>query len=160
MRFVTAVNEFLTYKVADLDPPPPPAKTQNPIEDIKRTWEEGKRHLRRCHTVMVGAEPEVDERLQRIISLGAEVVALTDDPHIVNPVETLVRLATELRADIGNIIARLGQATSIWTFLTLLGELVGFRTRAVERTENIAATRDSLTAYYLLQMPPNDNDTA
>lgn len=156
-EFVTAVNEFLAFKAADVDPPMPPTKTQNPIEDIKRSWEELKRQLRKCHEVLVGAEPEVDERLQKIVSVGSEVIALTDDRHIVCPIEDLVRMATEQRVDIKNAAKRLGDATSILTVLALLGELAGFGQRAVSRKKEIATTLDALTAYYLLQMPPRDS---
>jgi hypothetical protein len=156
MRFVTAVKEFLAIKPADVDPPTQTAKTQNPLDDLKRSWEEGKRHLRRCHEALVGAEPEVDERLQRIVSVGSEVISLTDDPHIVGPVESLVRLASEERVDVGNIISRFGQATSVLTVLTLLAESLGFRTRSATRGKEIATTLDALTAYYLLEMPPRD----
>ena len=70
-RFVTAVNEFLAMK-ADVDPLPKQPRTQNPIEDLMRNWEEFKRHIRSCHEAMVGAQPEAEERLQTIVSVGAD----------------------------------------------------------------------------------------
>jgi hypothetical protein len=155
-RFVTAVNEFLAIKAADIDPPEQQAKTQNPIEDIKRSWEEFKRQLRKSHEVLVGAEPEVDERLQKIVSVGSEAVALTDDPHIVGPIENLVRMATEQRVDIKNAATRLGEATSFLNVLAVFGDLAGIGQRAATRKKEIATALDALTAYYLLrQMPPD-----
>ena len=158
-RFVTVVNEFLAVKAADIDPPEPQTKTQNPIEDIKRSWEELKRQLRKCHEVLVGAEPEVDERLQTIVSVGSEVIALTDDTHIVGPVENLVRMATEQRVDIKNAATRLGEATSVLTVLAVFADLAGIGKRAATRKEEIATALDDLTAYYLLQMPPGDSSS-
>lgn len=161
-RFVAAVNAFLEFKAADLPGPlpEPPTKPQNLIEaiaNLKQTWEEAKRHLRKIHVALVGAEPDVDERLQSIISVGAEVVALSDDRHIIGPVEDVVRMATEHRADIKSAVTRLGEATSLPTVLAVFKDLAGFGERGTARKKKIATALDSLTAYYLLQMPPEDS---
>ena len=95
-EFVTAVNEFLAFKAADVDPPMPPTKTQNPIEDIKRSWEElgsgNSASATRCSWVLY---QKSTNGWQKIVSVGSEVIALTDDRHIVCPIEDLVRMATE-----------------------------------------------------------------
>lgn len=155
-RFVTAVNDFLVIR-ADVGPPPTRSRTQNPIDDLMRNWEALKAHLRKCHAALVGAEPEVDERLQRIVSVGNEILDLTDDVLITTPVQDLVRMASEERNEIRNVIARLGDATSVPTVLALVGELVGVSSRTKERHLQIARTLDALTAYFLIRMPPQDS---
>ncbi|WP_131813716.1 hypothetical protein [Mycolicibacterium fortuitum] len=152
-RFVTAVNEFLTTK-AHVDPPPPKQNTGNPWDDLQRNWEEFKRHIRRCYEALVGAQPEVAQRLDVIVSLGCEIKALTDDPNITNPVDGVVVRATDERAEVGNIIPRMANATSFPTVMSLIGELLGLGTRTVARRKEIHAQLDALTAYYILGMPP------
>lgn len=154
-RFVTAVNEFLAMK-ADVDPPPK-HRTGNPLEDLQQNWAEFKRHLGRCHEALVGAQPEVAERLEAIVSVGCEIKALTDDPNIVTPVNDLVRMATEERAEIGNIIPRIGNATSFPTVMALIGELLGLGSRSVTRRQEIARRLNDLTAYFLMRTPPRDS---
>ncbi|BBZ12617.1 hypothetical protein BST20_19170 [Mycobacterium branderi] len=63
----------------------------------------------------------------------------------------------EQRADIGNLITRLGNATSLPTVLALVVDLLGFGSRAVTRRQEIASKSDALTAYYLMQLPPRDS---
>lgn len=152
--FVAAVNHFLDREVFKVDPPERP-RVQN-LPDLMRVWEEFKRHISRMHQVWVGAEPKVKERLQKIVLLGSEVIAQSDDPYIVGPVDDLVRMASEEQAEIGNVIERLGQATSFPTVLQLIPELGGFGSRTAERRNSISAVLDSLTAYYVLQLPPRD----
>ena len=41
--------------------------------------------------------------------------------------------------------------------LALIGELLGFGSRAVARRKEISSTLDALTAYFLKQMPPRDS---
>ena len=154
-RFVTAVNEFLAMK-ADVDPPPK-HRTGNPWDDLQRNWEEFKRHIRRCHEALVGAQPEVAQRLENIISVGCEIKALTDDPNIVNPVDGVVMRATDERAEIGNIIPRMANATSFPTVMSLIGELLGLGTRTVTRRKEIATKLNDLTAYFLMRTPPRDS---
>lgn len=154
-RFVASVNEFLFMALeADVEPPAEVARSGNPFVDIPRGWEELKRLLGRIHEVLVGAEPEVDERLQAIIEAGSDVVGMTEDPYIVGPVEEVVRLAEEHRVDIGNIVVRLGNAQSLPTVIALLGELSGFRPRVAGRLQEIRTQLEALTAYYILGMPP------
>ncbi|WP_163731725.1 hypothetical protein [Mycobacterium gallinarum] len=155
-RFVAAVNEFLAIK-ADVDPLPRQPRTQNPIDDLMRNWEEFKRHLRRCYEAMVGAQPEVAQRLEQIISVGNEIKALTDDPNIVSPVDGVVMRAIDERAEIGNFIPRLANATSFPTVMSMIGELAGVGKRTVTRRKEIAAKLNDLTAYFLLRPPPRES---
>ncbi|OSC26725.1 hypothetical protein B8W69_16115 [Mycobacterium vulneris] len=154
-RFVTAVNEFIAMK-RDVDPPSK-HNTGNPIQDLMQNWQEFKRHIQRCREALVGAQPEVAQRLEQIISVGREIKALTDDPNIVNPVDAVVIRATDERAEIGNIIPRMANATSFATVMSLIGELFGLGTRTVTRRKEIAKALDDLTAYFLLRMPPRDS---
>lgn len=154
-RFVASVNEFLFMALeADVEPPAEIASTGNPFVDISRGWEELKRLFGRIHEVLVGAEPEVDERLQAIIETGSDVTGMTEDPYIVGPVEDVVRLAEEHRVDIGNIIARLGNAKSLPAVIALFAELAGFKPRVAARLQEIRTQLEALTAYYILGMPP------
>jgi hypothetical protein len=154
-EFVTAVNGFLAMK-ADVDPPLK-HNTGNPVQDLQQNWEEIKRHIRRCHEALVGVQPEVAQRLDAIVLVGSEINALTDDPNIVNPVNAVVMRATDERAEVGNIIPRMANATSFPTVMSLLGELLGLGTRTITRRKEIASSLDALTAYYLLRMPPRDS---
>lgn len=156
--FVNAVNDFL-YAALDegIEPPENPAPTGNLLADLQRGWDESKKRLGKFHEVLVGAEPAVDERLQAIIETGSDVVAMTEDAFIVGPVEELVRLAAEHRVDIGNLIARLGNAkSSFLKMLVLWGELVGITPQVSARLQEMLIQRDALTSYYLMQMPPKD----
>lgn len=105
---------------------------------------------------MVGAEPEARAQLQKIVALGSEIVTLTDDPNIVGPIDALVRMASAEQTDIGSMVSRLGHATSVPGFLALLAEGAGLAPRNEARRSAITAALDSLTAYYLLNMPPRD----
>ena len=154
-RFVTAVNEFLAMK-ADVDPPPK-HNTGNPIDDLMRNWEEFKRHLQRCREALLGAEPEVAQRLESIISVGNEIKALTDDPNITAPVDSVVMRAIDERADIGNIITRLANATSLPTVLSMIVDLAGFGKSSLTRRREIVVMLNNLTAYFLLRPPPRDS---
>jgi hypothetical protein len=154
-RFVTAVNEFLALK-RDVDPPPKHS-TGNALQDLMQNWEEFKRHIRRCHEALVGAQPEVAERLEAIVSVGCEIKALTDDPNIVNPVDGVVIRAMDERAEIGNIIPSMANATSFPAVMSLIGELLGLGTRTINRRKEIANMLNDLTAYFLLRPPPRDS---
>jgi hypothetical protein len=155
-RFVTAVNEFLAIKATGVDPPQQ-IKTGNFMHDLTQNWEEFKRHLGRCHTALVGAQPEVAQRLEAIISVGREIKALTDDPNIVNPVNGVVTRATDERAEVGSIIPRIGNATSFPTVMSLIAELLGFGTRSATRRKEIADLLNDLTAYFLMKPPPRES---
>ncbi len=157
-RFVNAVNAFLFIALnEEIESPEAPAPTGNPFADLQRGWEDSKRRLGRLHEVLVGAEPEVDERLQAIIETGSDVIEMTDDPLIVGPVEELVRLAEEHRVDIGNIITRLGNAkSSFLKMLALCGELIGHSPQVSARLQEIRTQLDALTAYYIMGLPPHD----
>lgn len=156
-RFVAAVNDFLTINPhAEIEPPAQLTRSGNAFLDIQQGWEELKRQLGRIHHVLVGAEPEVDERLQAIVMTGAEVIELTDDPFIIRPVEEIIRLVGEHRGDIGSIVTRFGNATSFWNVLALAGELFGLSPQMSARVQEIRAQLDRLTAYYILQMPPQE----
>lgn len=152
-RFVTATNEFLAMK-ANVDPPEQITRTQNPIEDIMRGWEELKRHLQRCRVAMLGAEPEVAQRLENMIKVGNEIKSLTDDHHITNPVDGVVMRAIDERAVIGNVIQRLGNATSFPTVMSTFVDLAGFGKDSAARRKEIAKLLDDLQAYYLLRPEP------
>lgn len=152
-RFVTAVNEFLTIKSVEVDPPQQ-IKTGNFMHDLTQNWEEFKRHLGRCHTALVGAQPEVAQRLEAIISVGNEIKSLTDEVDIVNPVNGVVTRVTDERAEIGSIIPRIGDATSFSTIMSLIGELLGFGNRSVERRKEITKLLNDLTVFFLLRPPP------
>jgi hypothetical protein len=151
-RFDIAVNEFLSMR-RNVDPPPK-HDTGNPLQDLMQNWEEAKRHIQRCREALVGAQPEVTDRLEAIISVGNEIKALTDDPNIVKPVDGVVIRATDERAEIGNIIPSMARATSIPTVMSLLGELLGLGTRSVARRREILKLLTDLRAYFLLQPPP------
>lgn len=153
-QFVAAVKHFLDKEKVEVEPPIQ-VRTQNPIENLVRNWEEIKRHIRRVHQALVGAEPEGKGRLQAIVSRGSVVIGLTDDPYIVGPVEGLVRMATEEQAEIGNFIERLGRATSLATVLQLFAEAAGFGSRTADRRQAISTALNDLTAYYLLMPPPD-----
>jgi hypothetical protein len=155
-RFVAAVNEFLAMK-ADVDPLPTQPRIDNPLQDLMRNWEEFKRHLGRCHTALVGAQPEVAQRLEKIISVGNEIKSLTDDPNIVNPVNGVVMRAMDERAEMGNIIPRIANATSIPTVMSLIGELLGLGTRTITRRKEIAGMLNDLTAYFLMRPPARES---
>jgi hypothetical protein len=154
-QFRAAVEHFLAKEEIRVEPPTLPS-TQNPLVDIVRNWERIKRHFGRVHEAMVGAEPEARERLQKIVNLGSDALTLTDDPYIVGPVDALVRMAADEQTDIGSMVTRLGQTTSVPGFLALLAAAAGFAPRNEARRKAISAALDSLTAYYLLNMPPRD----
>lgn len=154
-RFVTAVNEFLAMD-ANVDPAPK-HNTGNPLQDLMQNWEEFKRHIQRSREALIGAQPERHERLEAIVSLGTEIKALTDDPFIVNPVNGVVIRATDERAEFGNIIPRMANATSFPTVMSLIGDLLGFGTRTIARRKEIADMLNDLTAYFLLRPPPRDS---
>jgi hypothetical protein len=152
-RFVNAVNEFLDFKVEDIAPTKP-ASTGDPVEDIKRGWDEVKRLLRKGYDKLVGARPEVDGMLERIVSTGSEILGMTDDEHIVVPVQNAVRLASDERIEIERMTTWMGKATSIGGVTALMLELLGFGNRSKPRREQIANELNDLTAYYLMRTPP------
>jgi hypothetical protein len=92
-EFVRAIDEFLSMNL-DFDSPPPiqPAGPNPTWDDIKRVWEDSKRALRKAHGSFVGVQPEITERLEVVTVKGAVVLELTDDPHIVGPVNDLMEL--------------------------------------------------------------------
>lgn len=154
-QFRAAVKHFLDKEPVNVEPPKLP-RTKNPLADLVQGWEPIKRHFGRIHEAMVGAEPEARKRLQKIVDLGSEVVKLTDDPNIVGPVDALVRMAADEQTDIGSLVTRLGQATSVPTVLALFAEGFGVGPRTAARRNEISVALDSLTAYYLMQMPSQD----
>ncbi|MDQ2636338.1 MAG: hypothetical protein M3Y83_05610 [Actinomycetota bacterium] len=154
-RFVAAVNHYLDKEQLSVDPPVL-STTQNPLADIVRSWLRIKHYFGRAHEAVVNAEPEARERLQNIGTLGSEILMLTDDPHIVGPVTDLVRLASDEQSDITSLVSRMGRATSVWTFLTFVAEASGLVPRNDARRKAISTELDSLTAYYLVQMPPRE----
>lgn len=151
-QFVASVNRFLDREDFKVDPPAPPRN----ILDLLRIGETIKRQVGKMHQVWSGAEPEVKERLQSVISLGSAVIDLTDDRFIVGPVEALVRMASEEQVAIGSMIERMGGVSSFGDGMQLILELTGFTMQNDERRKAISAELDSLTAYYVLQLPPRD----
>lgn len=155
-RFVAAVNAYLAV-TANVDPPAKISGSQNPLEHIQRNWDEFKRHIQRSREALLGMQDERREHLETIVSIGVEIKALTDDPCIVNPVDGVVVRATDERAELGNIIPHMANATSVPTVMSLIGELFGFGTRALARRREITKMLDDLTAYFLLRPPPRQS---
>ncbi len=151
-RFVNEVNAYLAMK-RDVAPPPK-HDTGNPWDDLQRNWDELKRHIRRCYEALVGAAPEITERVQAIISVGNEIKALTDDPYILNPVEGVVARAVDEHNEMGNVMTRMASATSFPAVMSLFAELLGFGGRTVVRRNEVNDMLNDLTAYYLLRPEP------
>lgn len=90
-----------------------------------------------------------------MISLGSEVIKLApDNRYIVGPVNDVVRLASEEQTQIGSITERAGETA----FLLMFPQMIAFAKRQDARRKAISAARESLTAYYLMQMPTRDPD--
>lgn len=157
-EFVRAVDEFLSMKL-DLEPPDQiaPLGPNSSWEDVKRVWEESKRVIRKAHASFVGVQPEVTERLELVAVKGSIVLELTDDPHIVGPINDLMRLMSEVRAEISRLESTLGKAASVLGFVTLILEMAGLKTRLVPLSAQIVAARDALIAYNLMRTPPRDS---
>jgi hypothetical protein len=157
-EFVRAIDEFLSMNL-DFDTPPPiePAGPNPTWADIQRVWEDAKRAIRRAHASFVGVQPEVTERLEVVTVKGAVVLELTDDPHIVGPVNDLMELMVEVRAVITKLESTLGKAASVLGFVTLILEVVGLKARLVPLSARIVAARDNLIAYNLMRQPPRDS---
>jgi hypothetical protein len=157
-EFVRAVDEFLSMKL-DFEPPQQiaPAGPDGSWEDVKRVWEEGKGAIRKAHASFVGVQPEITERLEVVAAKGSVVLELTDDPHIVGPVNDLMRLMSEVRAEINRLESTLGKAASVLGFVSLILEAVGLKTRLVPLSAQIVAARDALIAYNLMRTPPLDS---
>ncbi|SLI70560.1 Uncharacterised protein [Mycobacteroides abscessus subsp. abscessus] len=156
-RFVNALGQFLTLNGLDVDfPQPPEEKSGNPLIDMGQIWETLKKGLAKSHQALVGVEPKVDENLQQIVAVGSEVVSMTSDPNIISPVQQLVQLAKDERADIGNLVVQLSEATSLIPILSLIGNLTGIRTQIHERRQKFIALLAALISYYGLNLPsPN-----
>lgn len=148
LRFITAIDEFRCIQPDEVsDPPPRLTQTGNPFADIQRWWEDVKKHLHKAYEVIVGAEPEVAEKLDTIISVGTEVKALTDDPNVLDPVDDAVVAAMGERIEIGDILQRLGAANSLQTVGDLISELIGGKSRSNTRWQEIARAVDQLVTY-------------
>lgn len=154
-HFVRAVDEFLATNL-DFEPPPQ-ASNEGGLEALKRNWEELKRAIRKIHASIAGAQPEFTERLRLIAARGVVVLDLTDDPYIVNPVNDLMRMASELRADIDKLETILGKATSILGVVVMVLEMAGIKARITPLQSQIAAARDDLIAYNLMRTPPPES---
>jgi hypothetical protein len=154
-EFVRAVDEFLSMNL-DFDTPPPiePAGLNPTWAFIQRVWEDAKRAIRKAHASFVGVQPEVTERLEVVTVKGAVVLELTDDPHIVGPVNDLMELMVEVRTVITRLESTLGKAASVLGFVTLILEVVGLKARLVPLSARIVAARDALIAYNLMRTPP------
>ena len=157
-EFVRAVDEFLSMKL-DFEPPDQiaPLGPNSSWEDVKRVWEESKRVIRKAHASFVGVQPEITERLELVAVKGSIVLELTDDPHIVGPINDLMRLMSEVRAEISRLESTLGKAASVLGFVTLILEMAGLKTRLVPLSAQIVAARDALIAYNLMRTPPRDS---
>ena len=88
---------------------------------------------------------------------GAVVLELTDDPHIVSPVNALIDLMTEVRGVITRLESTLGKAASVFGFVTLILEVLGLKTRLVPLSAQIVAARDALITYNLMRTPPPES---
>lgn len=157
-EFVQAVDGFLSTNL-DFDALPPNEHAgSNPTwADIQRKWEDTKRAMRKLHTSLVGVQPEVTERLEVVTVKGAVVLSLTDDPHIVGPVNELMELMGEVRAVVTKLESLVGKAASVLGFVVLILEVVGLKARLVPLSARIVAARDNLIAYNLLRQPPPES---
>ena len=150
-EFVEAVKYFLTFNVDPLEQP-----TFNPADDIRRKWEEAKRHLTEFHGVVVNAEPEIDRRHRLIAETGRAVLPLTNDRQIDGPVRDLMKMASADRADLRILKRRIGKAGSVFGFSALVVATVQIGPRMVQRRQQMIVKLDELTTYYLWQMPPRE----
>jgi hypothetical protein len=157
-EFVREIDQFLSMKL-DFDTPPPiePAGANPTWADIQRVWEDAKRALRKAHASFLGVQPEVTERLEAVTVKGTVILGLTDDPHIVTPVNDLMELMAEVRAVITRLESTLGKAASLLGFVTLILEVVGLKARLVPLSARIVAARDNLVAYNLMRESPRDS---
>jgi hypothetical protein len=154
-EFVQAIDEFLSMNL-DFDTPPPiqPAGPNPTWADIQRVWEDCKHAIRKAHTSFVGVQPGITERLEVVGVKGAVVLDLTDDPHIVGPVNELVELMVEVRGVIDHMGSVLGKAASVFGFIALVLEYAGLKDRIVPLSARIVAARDALIAYNLMRPRP------
>jgi hypothetical protein len=144
-EFLRAIDDFVEFKVEEEQQ----TQQQTTLEDIKR-------HIQKSYALLVGAKPEIDGRLDRILAIGATVVSLTDDPFIVGPVGDLAGILSEYRADIERATSWMARVTSGWGVFGLGLKLLGYQSRKTSRLQQIAAKKDDLEAYYLMQLPPCD----
>lgn len=155
-EFVQAVDSFLSMNL-DLETPAPIASNPNGgLDEVKRVWEEGKKALRRLHVSFTGVQPEVTERLDAISAKGSIVLSLTEDPHIIDPVNELMGLASEVRGLNDRLGSALGKAESVLGFVFLFLELAGIKTRLEPLSARIAAARDNLISYNLMRARPDE----
>src|SRR5262245_38139525 len=113
-EFVEAIDGFLSMNL-DFDNPPeiPPAGPNPTWADIQRVWEDCKHAIRKAHASFMGVQPGISERLELVCGKGAVVLELTDDPHIVGPVNELTELMVEVRSVITHMGSVLGKAASV-----------------------------------------------
>lgn len=146
-RFLNAVKQFLTLNGLEVEPPQPP-NSGNPLEDQLRGWEELKAHVAEVHAALRGAAPGVDETLQQIVTVGQEIVWMTGDPGIVDPVRDIVQMALDERADIDNFMARVSNAASLLPVISFFNDMLGFQARVNQRRQMFAARLKALISYY------------
>lgn len=155
-QFVNAVGRFLKLNGLNVEFPQVPQESGNPLIDIGQLWETLKTGLAKAHHALVGVEPKVDENLQQILAVGSEVISMTSDPNIVSPVQQLMQLAKDERADLNNLILQLSEATALIPVLSFIGEVTGMRDKIHERRRKFISLLGTLIAYYGLDLPsPN-----
>lgn len=140
-----AIDEFLATNV-DFEKATP----TNSLAGVKR-------NLLKHYRTVVRADKEFDQGLRQVQSLGSTILDLTDDQHIVGPVTDLIRLTSEIRAEIGQLKLALRDKVSVWRLMGVSVLMKNATSSLNPRMAQIAAERDKLTAYYLLRMPPRDS---
>lgn len=149
-QYVGAVNDLWAIKAEERQPRKL-VRTGAAVEDLKHNWEEFKRQLRAGYETFVGdVGPEIDEKLQEIHVVGAAIRELTADSFVVDPIEAVDQLLTELREILDRLIARVGEATSVGAVTVMIIEAIGIGARSKAIREQIDRELDNLVAYFLM----------
>ncbi|BBY34711.1 hypothetical protein BST33_15490 [Mycolicibacter minnesotensis] len=149
-QFRSTVNSFLDREDFAVEPPVPTRRI--PVLQVF------KRQFSKAHLVWSNAEPRLRRQLQEISALGSAIVEIADDQFIVGPVREVMQRASEEQTDLSRITDQMGQADSNGATVLLIFKRTGFEMRTELRRKAITAALDSLTAYYVLQMPPREPD--
>lgn len=156
-EFLQAVDSFLTMNVGFETPVPIASNPDGGWDEVKRVWEEGKQAFRKMHASFMGVQPAVNEKLEDVSAKGSIILGLTEDPHIIDPVNELMGLASEVRREFDRFGSALGKAASVLGFVSLILELSGMKTRLVPLSTRIVAARDNLIAYNLMRPRPPES---
>jgi hypothetical protein len=117
---------------------------QGDTEDVRRYLNEYK----------AAYDEGLADMYERIDANGTAILALTDDVHITEPVQEMLRLAKVEVTDVRNLLAKIDNAKKPAGFISLLVTFLAAGFRGLPRQQKIEQATTDLSAYCLLRFPP------